>query len=152
MYLVFIYNSFIFKLFLSFLLLLTFSCVVLEFKLVLGHLCWRIEELYMSGLTSLHWQAEEPKLAKQFGEFLLVTYCKYMLFFRFDASPKKLFVSYDYVLFFIWLPWHLRYHRVSNKLGGGGLNNGMRSKFLIYLIIRGGLINGGMENRTTMYL
>ena len=46
-----------------------------------------------------------------------------MLFFRFDASPKKLFVSYDYVLFFIWLPWHLRYHRVSNKLGGGGLNN-----------------------------
>ena len=53
MYLVFIYNGFVFNLFFNFLLLLTFIYVVLRFKLVLGYFCGRIEELYMSGKTSL---------------------------------------------------------------------------------------------------
>ena len=52
-YSVFIYNSFTFNSFLTFLLLLIFIYAVLRFKLALGHLCEKIEKLYMSGQTSL---------------------------------------------------------------------------------------------------
>ena len=53
MYVVYNYNSFIFNLFFACLLLLTFIYVLIMFLLVRGHLCGRIEELYMSGMTSL---------------------------------------------------------------------------------------------------
>ena len=49
MYLDYIYNSFIFNLFLTFMMLFTY--VVIRFNLVLGHLYGRIEEPYMSGKT-----------------------------------------------------------------------------------------------------
>ena len=49
MYLVCIYNSFIFSLFLLFLLLLTFVYVFIKFKLVLEHLRGSIKELYLLG-------------------------------------------------------------------------------------------------------
>ena len=49
MYLVCIYNSFIFSLFLLFLLLLTFVYVFIRFKLVLEHLRGSIKELYFLG-------------------------------------------------------------------------------------------------------
>ena len=59
MYLVYIYNSYIFNLFLTFLLLLTFIYVFTKFKLVLGHFGGRIKELYMSGKISLTcWRAK----------------------------------------------------------------------------------------------
>ena len=51
MYLVYIYNSFILNVFLTFLLFSTFIFVVIRFKLVLAHLCGRIKELYLSGKT-----------------------------------------------------------------------------------------------------
>ena len=43
MYLVYIYNSFILNVFLTFLLFLTFIYVVIRFKLVFGHLCRRVQ-------------------------------------------------------------------------------------------------------------
>ena len=49
MYLVCIYNSFIFSLFLLFLLLLTFVYVFIRFKLILEHLCGSIKELCLLG-------------------------------------------------------------------------------------------------------
>ena len=52
MHLVSIYKDFIFYLFLTFLVLLTFIFMVLRFKLALGHLRGRIEELYISEKTS----------------------------------------------------------------------------------------------------
>ena len=51
MHLVYIYNTFILKVFLNFLLFLKLFYVVISFQLVLGHLCERIKELYMSGKT-----------------------------------------------------------------------------------------------------
>ena len=51
MYLVCIYNSFIFNLFVTFFTFLTFIYEVVRFKLVLGHLSGRIEEPYISGKT-----------------------------------------------------------------------------------------------------
>ena len=71
MYLVYIYNSFILNVFLTFFTFLTFIYVVITFKLVHGLLCHRIEELYVSGKTCWPWHAEEPNMVKQFGEFLL---------------------------------------------------------------------------------
>ena len=53
MYLVYICNSFICNLFLAFLLPLAFMYVFIRFKLVLGHLCGKIEEVHMSGKTFL---------------------------------------------------------------------------------------------------
>ena len=106
MYLVYIYNNFILNVLLTFLLFLTFIYVVISFKSVLRHLCESIKELHMSGKTCLRpWHAEEPNMAKQFGESLLADlvqiYCIYICLFWFDASTKKLFVSFHYhVLFF----------------------------------------------------
>ena len=51
MSLVSIYNSFILNVLLTFFTFLTFIYVFIRFKLVFGHLCGRIKELYMSGKT-----------------------------------------------------------------------------------------------------
>ena len=51
MSLVYIYNSFILNVFLTFVTLLLFIYVVIRFKLVLGHLSGKIKELCMSGKT-----------------------------------------------------------------------------------------------------
>ena len=107
-YLAYIYNSFIFNSFLTFLFPLTFICVFIRFKLVLGHLRGRIEELYMSGKTFFSWHAEEPNVAKQLVWRIFTsrsgTYCIYICcFFRFDASPKKFFVSCYYHVLFVCL-------------------------------------------------
>ena len=64
-YLVYIYNSFVFNSFLTFLLSLTFVYVLRRFKLVLRHFRGMIKELYRSGNTFLPWHAEEPNVAKQ---------------------------------------------------------------------------------------
>ena len=107
-YLVYIYNSFILSLFLTFLLPLTFIYVFVRFKLVLRHLCGTIKELYMSGKTFLPWHAEEPNVAKQLvwriltswsGTYYICICCS----FRFDASPKKLLVSCHYLVLFVCL-------------------------------------------------
>ena len=100
MYLVHIYNNLIFDLFLTFLLF--DICVVIRFKLVLGHLCWRIKELYTSGQTCWPWHAEELNMVKQFRNLYLliwyILYCIYICcFFRFDVSTKKLFASFHYI-------------------------------------------------------
>ena len=85
---------------------LTFIYMSIRFKLVLGHLCWRIEELYMSGKNMLKtcWPcAEEPNMAKQFGESLLADLVHTVFIYAFswfDASTKKLFVSFHYHVFF----------------------------------------------------
>ena len=68
MYLVHIYNSFIFNLFLTF---LTFIYVSIK-TFVLGHLCWRIEELYMSGIFNfLDMLKSQMRRNNRFGESLL---------------------------------------------------------------------------------
>ena len=98
MYLVYIYNSFIFNLFFTFLL---FWHLFIRFKLGHGHLFGRIKELYMSGKTCWrHADLDMPKrqIWQNSSENLywLIWYILYlyMLFFRFDASTKKLFVSF----------------------------------------------------------
>ena len=107
--LVYIYNSFVFNPFLPFLLPVTFIYVFIRFKLVLRNLCGRIKELYMSGKKFLPWRAEEPNVAKQLVWIIFTswfgTYCIYNIccFFRFDASPKKLFVSCYYHVLFVCL-------------------------------------------------
>ena len=52
MHLVYIYNNFTLNVFLNLSLFDIYLCG-LSFKLVLGHLCERIKELYMSGKTYL---------------------------------------------------------------------------------------------------
>ena len=107
-YLVYIYNSFIFNSFLTFLLPLTFIYMFIRFKLVLRHLCGMIRELYMSVKPFLPWHAEKPNVTRQlvwriFSSWF-VTYCIYICcFFRFDASPKKLSVSCHYHVLFVYL-------------------------------------------------
>ena len=51
MYLVYIYNSFVLNVLLTFFYFLTFIYEVIRFKLVLGYLCGKIQELYLSGKT-----------------------------------------------------------------------------------------------------
>ena len=71
---------------------------------VLGNLYERIGELYISGKASLTcWRAKYGETASL--TILANLYILYMLllFFRFQASPKKLFVSCDYCLLFVCL-------------------------------------------------
>ena len=51
MYLVYIYNSFVLNVLLTLFYFLTFIYEVIRFKLVLGYLCGKIQELYLSGKT-----------------------------------------------------------------------------------------------------
>ena len=106
-YSVFIYNSFTFNSFLTFLLLLIFIYVVLRFKLAFGHLCGKIEELYMPGQTSLTCFGAKVGETAGLGKFYLLICCipYTCCFFRFDASLLRLFVIYDSVFFFIWLSY-----------------------------------------------
>ena len=53
MYLVYVHNNFSFDLFLTFLLPLISIFAFIKFELILGHLCAIIEELCISGKTSL---------------------------------------------------------------------------------------------------
>ena len=50
-YLVYIYNSFFLNVLLTFFYFLRFIYEVIRFKLVLGYLCGKIQELYLSGKT-----------------------------------------------------------------------------------------------------
>ena len=98
-YLIYIYHSFILNVFLTFFTFLTFIFVVIRFKLVLGHLCQRIEELYMT-VTLTCWRAKYGKTVQRIFTSWFGTYFIYICFFLFDASAKKLFVSYYHVLLF----------------------------------------------------
>ena len=104
-YLVYIYNSFIFNSFLTFLLPLTFIYVFIRFKLVLRHLCGMIRELYMSVKPFLPWHAEEPNVTRQlvwriFSSWF-VTYCIYMLLFQIWCKSQEALckLSLSYILF-----------------------------------------------------
>ena len=85
---------------------LTFIHMFTRFKLVIGHLCRRIEELHMSGKTSLTWWiARCCKTVSLENFYWLIWYllCIRVCFFRFDASPKKLFVSCHYQVLLVCL-------------------------------------------------
>ena len=107
-YLVYIYHSFIFNSFLTFLLPLTFIYMFLRFKLLLRNLCGMIKELYMSGKTFIPWHAEEQYVAKPLIWRIFTSWydtcCTYICcFFRFYASSKELFVSFHYHVLFVCL-------------------------------------------------
>ena len=79
-YLIYIYHSFILNVFLTFFTFLTFIFVVIRFKLVLGHLCQRIEELYMT-VTLTCWRAKYGKTVQRIFTSWFGTYFIYICFF-----------------------------------------------------------------------
>ena len=98
-----------FKCSLDFFTFLTFLHVFIRFKLVLGPMCASQGAIHVRKemlKTCWSWHAEESNMAKQFGESLLDdlvhTVFVYALFL-FDASTKKLFVSFHYHVFFFFL-------------------------------------------------
>ena len=93
MYLVYIYNSFLFNQFLTILLLLTFIYMLIRFKLVLGH-C-------MGGLRSctcqwrFTWLAEELNVPKHLvGESLLANLVHTVFICNSQEALCKLLLSY----------------------------------------------------------
>ena len=96
MYVVYTYSSFIFNLFLPFFYFLCHLFVFIRFTLVLGHLCGRIEELYMSGITNVLDMLKSQMWRNSYFEESLLADLAHAVFiyaiFRFDANPKKPFL------------------------------------------------------------
>ena len=83
---------------------LTLVYVILSLILVLGNLFGKMEEQGLSGKASMAcWRAkyDEKTSLKNFYQLI---YWIYTVLFRFDTSPTKVFLSFDYHFWCICLP------------------------------------------------